>query len=107
MWMSLVIGVIRPGNWGDSRETSTNWKIVPDSSIQCSISSPDCNKFELVSPILQGGQGLSQINKIIRQLQMLEQDTSSSTSSSSLKVNKSMGFHLHIDVSAYTHSRLV
>jgi hypothetical protein len=85
-------------NYGQARSTSTNWKIVPDSSIMCSTSSPDCNKFELVSPILKGGKGLGQVNGILQQLSFLDPK---------LKVNKSMGYHLHVDIERFSHDELI
>eukprot|EP00977_Amphora_coffeiformis_P018625 scaffold6611_cov150-Amphora_coffeaeformis.AAC.6 len=90
-------------NYQQGRFTSSNWKLVPDSSIVCNRSEPDCNTFELVSPVLQGGNGLQQVNAIVKSLT----SQSSSSSQHSIKVNKSMGFHVHIDVSRYTHEELV
>mmetsp|Transcript_7725 Transcript_7725/g.8974 ORF Transcript_7725/g.8974 Transcript_7725/m.8974 type:complete len:525 (+) Transcript_7725:75-1649(+) len=86
------------GDYGKSRQTSEHWKLVPDSSIMCSISQPDCNKFELVSPILQGGRGLSEMNLILRRLEGIRPKP---------KVNKSMGFHCHVDVSSLSIVQLI
>ena len=90
-------------NYQQGRSTSNNWKLVPDSSIVCNPSEPDCNKFELVSPVLQGGNGLQQVNAIVKALT----SESSRGQINSIRVNKSMGFHVHIDVSRYTHEQLV
>lgn len=78
-------------SWSQGRASSYQWKIVPDESIQCNRNEPDCNKFELVSPILTGQEGLAQIQKILNK-------GFNQLSSSTIKVNKSMGFHVHINV---------
>jgi len=95
------VGVDVIDTWTAGRVTSRNWKIVPDSSIQCSRSVPDCNKFELISPVLTGGQGLQDISGILNNI------TNSMPRNSKLKVNKSMGFHVHIDVSSFSDSQLI
>ena len=88
---------IQTVSYREGRETHQSWKLVPDSSIVCSTSLPDCNRFELVSPILKAGQGLSQTSSVLSKLRHQVD----------LKVNKSMGFHVHIDVSQYSHPQLI
>lgn len=79
------------------KETSTNWKLVPDSSIQCNRNMPNCNKFELVSPILSGGQGLRQCDYVLKGLETVK----------SITVNRSGGFHTHINVSGMPLEALI
>lgn len=58
--------------------TSEAWKIVTDGSIQGN------NGFEVVSPILQGEEGLRQVRVVMQTLENL-----------GAKVNKSCGLHVH------------
>jgi Putative amidoligase enzyme len=89
--------IFLPDTYSEGRHTHNDgWKIVLDGSIECNRNMPLCNKFEVVSRILKGGKGLSEIASVIRSLERTE-----------LKVNKSMGFHVHIDVSAYDINQLV
>lgn len=74
-----------------------SWKLVPDGSILCHIHEPDCHKFELVSPPLKSGAGLSQIHTILKTLDQNYR----------LMVNKSMGFHVHVDASQYSLDQLI
>jgi len=74
-----------------------HWKIVPDSSIVRNRSEPDCNKFEIASPPLGPGPGLNQIHAILAKV----------TNTTNIKVNKSMGFHVHVDVSGFPTPQLV
>lgn len=82
-----------------SRATTNVWKMVPDSSIVCGRSIPNCNTFELVSPILTGGNGLNQAKEVLEALGKI--------ASPSLQVNKSAGFHCHVDVSNLSLSQLI
>lgn len=72
------------------------WKLVDDASIKCNSSNPKCTTFELVSPVLEGGDGLAQIQKICQALK--DEDK---------QVNKSAGFHVHIDVYQYSLKQII
>eukprot|EP01087_Luapelamoeba_hula_P020186 TRINITY_DN6832_c0_g1_i1.p1 TRINITY_DN6832_c0_g1~~TRINITY_DN6832_c0_g1_i1.p1 ORF type:complete len:461 (-),score=69.07 TRINITY_DN6832_c0_g1_i1:88-1470(-) len=61
------------------------WKIVPDASLCCHENDPQCLTFELVSPILQGHDGLDSLERVMSVLNKLQ-----------LEVNKSVGFHVHV-----------
>jgi hypothetical protein len=92
----LNVDVVKSHSEG--RKTSKNWKIVFDASIACNRSSPDCNTFEIVSPVLRAGNGLEQTAKILKALGKIKPR---------LQINKTMGFHLHIDVSKLSLDELI
>ncbi|CAB9518012.1 Putative amidoligase enzyme [Seminavis robusta] len=74
----------------DAHNPVQGWKIVHDGSIVCSRQAPNCSKFELVSPVLQGTPGLQTCNQVLEALRV--------TSMTDILVNKTMGFHVHISV---------
>jgi hypothetical protein len=82
--------------WSAGKKQIDGWKLVHDGSIQCSRHYPDCSKFELVSPILRGGEGLNECNNIVKALNAY----------TSVSVNKSMGFHVHINVTGLSAQEL-
>jgi hypothetical protein len=69
---------------GYNHTTRNYWKIVTDSSLSGSQS------FELVSPILQGEQGLAEVETVCRVL-----------NECNAKVNKSCGTHVHLNASNF------
>jgi len=73
----------------EGKKKFDGWKLDPDASLQCSRSNPNCNKFELVSPILKGREGLDECEKVLEAVKKELGDIS---------LNKSMGFHVHVDV---------
>ena len=66
---------------GYNHTTSPHWKIVIDAS--CGL--------EIVSPILQGEDGLEQINMVCSALQR-----------AGAKIDKRCGLHVHMDVSDFS-----
>ena len=68
---------------GYSHETSRKWKVVTDSSLRSS-SHDLC--FELVSPILNGEEGLETIRVMLESIRRI-----------GIEINSSCGFHVHID----------
>ena len=65
---------------GYTHRTMTHWKVVTDASLRGN------NTFELVSPILNGQDGIEQLKKVCKVLKSLN-----------AKINKSCGLHIHFD----------
>jgi len=84
-------------NYAAARSSNEDWKLMSDASIVCNRERPDCNKFELVSPILAGGEGLNTAYKVLDGLKKV----------SSINLNKSMGFHVHINVEHFSLAQLI
>ena len=72
------------------------WRLVDDNSIACSISTPNCNTFELVSRVLKGGSGLGEVDRVLHALGKIL----------SININKSMGFHVHVNIETLSLSEL-
>ena len=83
-------------DYAEGKKTTHHWKLIQDGSLACNLSQPDCNKFELVSPILRSEEGLARTSKILRQLSHVN-----------VSLNRSMGFHVHLDVSNYSIAELI
>lgn len=74
---------------GYNHIAKSHWKVVSDAS----LSGP--NAFELVSPILEGVDGLCQVNTVGKVLTAL-----------GAKVNKSCGLHVHVDARDITAEQM-
>lgn len=70
---------------GYNHTTRNHWKLVTDSSLSGN------NTFELVSPVLEGKQGLDQLKKVCWVLDACD-----------VKVNNSCGLHIHFDAATFT-----
>jgi hypothetical protein len=75
---------IKAENDGYSHNTTPHWKIVSDSSIS------GTDTFELVSPILEGTNGINEVDIVCQVLEQLD-----------AKVNKSCGLHIHFDAANF------
>jgi len=71
------------------------WKITQDSSIRCSDNQPNCQLVEIISPVLSGGTGLSELHRVLQILHDLNPS-----------VNKSMGVHIHIGAAKFTFGQI-
>ena len=69
---------------GYTHKTTNYWKIVTDASVNSGDDKDLC--FELVSPVLQGEQGLSSLRGIMDSVRRL-----------GISTNASCGFHVHVD----------
>jgi hypothetical protein len=77
---------------GYSHETTECWKIVTDSSIRADHENDDLC-FELVSPILQGEDGLASLRSVMDNVRRL-----------GIATNSSCGFHVHVDAESSSSS---
>mmetsp|Transcript_30569 Transcript_30569/g.69802 ORF Transcript_30569/g.69802 Transcript_30569/m.69802 type:complete len:1262 (+) Transcript_30569:283-4068(+) len=77
-------------SFSEGKQTLTCWKLVGDGSIACSVREPNCNRFELVSPILKAEVGIGATTNILKMM-----------SQYNIQLNRSMGFHVHYDVSRF------
>jgi len=68
---------------GYNHQTRPHWKIVTDASVH--------NGYELVSPILEGEEGLLTIKKVTKAIGLSKRNDDMDT------VNRSCGLHVHID----------
>lgn len=68
-----------------NHSTRSNWKLVTDGSLEGN------NTFELVSPILEGEDGLKELEKVCWILDFCD-----------VKVNETCGFHVHMDASTFS-----
>eukprot|EP00547_Thalassionema_nitzschioides_P018373 CAMPEP_0194255458 /NCGR_PEP_ID=MMETSP0158-20130606/34457_1 /TAXON_ID=33649 /ORGANISM="Thalassionema nitzschioides, Strain L26-B" /LENGTH=484 /DNA_ID=CAMNT_0038993819 /DNA_START=125 /DNA_END=1579 /DNA_ORIENTATION=- len=80
--------------YSDNEETTSSkyfWKLVKDSSLKVELPNDLC--FELVSPILQGENGLKEVRVLMENLRKL-----------GIATNQSCGFHVHVDAT-YSSSK--
>jgi hypothetical protein len=69
---------------GYGHTTRTHWKIVNDSSIHAN------STFELVSPVLEGTDGIEEVRTVCKVLRQCN-----------AKVNKTCGTHIHLDAAGF------
>ena len=86
----VYVGVEVVREYRNAHKQHSDWKLVHDGSIVCGRNAPNCKKFELVSPILRGEQDLETCYKVLKTL--------TNSSKTSIAVNRSMGFHVHVSV---------
>jgi uncharacterized membrane protein YgcG len=76
----------------ESQQEKDAWQIVHDASLRKSEEYPNASSFELVSPILQGKDGLDECHRV---LDVLNDVTA-------MYFNKSMAMHLHVGVEDFS-----
>ena len=77
-------------SYTEGKRTLSCWKLVGDGSIACSMREPNCNRFELVSPILKAEVGIGATTNLLKMMKVYN-----------IQLNRSMGFHVHYDVSKF------
>jgi hypothetical protein len=76
--------------------TSIDVKDLTEDFVQARNRTDICSKFELVSPVLAGGSGIAEVDQVLKALGTI----------SSVEVGRSMGFHVHVDVSKFSCKEL-
>ena len=84
--------------WKEFKKQCDAWKIGPDSSLECNRSQPNCNKFELVSPILNAVTNNDGNKRRCGGLDDCKTILTSIKGGSHISLNKSMGTHVHVNV---------
>lgn len=89
-WMAQELTKLGPPSvqyHGYSHDTTDHWKIVTDSSLRGRNHHDLC--LELVSPVLQGDEGLTQLRVLMEHVRQL-----------GIATNRTCGFHVHIDATS-------
>ena len=89
-------GTSRVEGYGDCHETTPYWKVTTDGSISCSAGTN--HTMEIVSPILYGLTGLAQLQVVLDAINDTE------TYGVTTKVNKTMGIHVHHDLTSWRNA---
>ena len=79
---------------GTASHNTNDWKLVYDESIQPNAQNPQSVMFELVSPILAGHIGLDTLSNTV----MVMSDVAC------IRVNESMGLHVHVEAKEENYS---
>ena len=79
---------VKDKEYTNGKKNRQAWKLKNDASVKCVPSEPECNTFELVSPILRGEKDLERLRKILDVL----------NHKCNVDTNKSAGFHVHVEV---------
>eukprot|EP00211_Chloroparvula_japonica_P002655 CAMPEP_0119119888 /NCGR_PEP_ID=MMETSP1310-20130426/1185_1 /TAXON_ID=464262 /ORGANISM="Genus nov. species nov., Strain RCC2339" /LENGTH=457 /DNA_ID=CAMNT_0007109347 /DNA_START=81 /DNA_END=1454 /DNA_ORIENTATION=- len=80
---------------GYSKAVVPYWKVVSDSSLSCPRGDENCLRFELVSPILWGRQGIDDLSVVIGILNEM-----------GVTVNRSCALHCHVDAGEFSQMEL-
>jgi len=97
IWENAGIDVIdKTDSYRRGTEDYRKWQLVPDGSTVCNLNDPNCNKFELVSRVLDGEDGLEECERVLDALNGI----------GTVSCNKSMGFHVHVNVEGLSLERL-
>ena len=84
LFFPATVGADQRQQW-TTQGPAAGWKVKTDNSIVCSPNHPSCYRVELVSPVLQGRDGLEKIYNVVDYMKPFNPS-----------VNKSTGLHVHL-----------